>query len=240
MPADHVVGATGTLTNADDILSPTVKTRLREADAAAKPVMIVTRDEADAARRGKAKETKTWKFTAKNVRDFAFTSSRSFVWDAWGVRLGDRTVRCQSLYPREGMPLWDRYATHAVAHAIETYSAVTGIPYPWPHATAVLGAHPSGGMEYPMISFNSPRPEKDGTYTERTKWSVIRVIIHETGHNWFPMIVNSDERHWMWLDEGFNSFVQASRNAAGRMIRRFRRPSPKAPRSTSPAPSTSR
>ncbi|OAI52559.1 aminopeptidase [Planctomyces sp. SCGC AG-212-M04] len=208
VPADHVVGATGTLQNADDVLSATMKSRLAESDTAKSPVMIVTKDEAEAARKKPTKETKTWKFAAKNVRDFAFASSRAFVWDAWGVKLGDRTVRCQSLYPSEGMPLWDKYATHAVAHAIETYSGVTGIPYPWPHATAVLGAHPSGGMEYPMISFNSPRPEKDGTYTERTKWGVIRVIIHETGHNWFPMIVNSDERHWMWLDEGFNSFVQ--------------------------------
>lgn len=209
VPADHIVGATGALQNPDDVLSANIKTRLTQSDTAASPVLIVTKDDAEAARKNKsAKETKTWKFAVKNVRDFAFTSSRAFVWDAWGVKLGDRTVRCQALYPREGMPLWDKYATHSVAQAVEVYSEVTGIPYPWPHATAVLGAHPSGGMEYPMISFNSPRPEKDGTYTERTKKGVIRVIIHETGHNWFPMIVNSDERHWMWLDEGFNSFVQ--------------------------------
>jgi len=208
VPSDHIVGATGALQNPDDVLSPVMKERLAQSDTAAAPVMIVTKEEAEAARKKPATETKTWKFAAKNVRDFAFTSSRAFVWDAWGVKIDGRTVRCQSLYPREGMPLWDKYATHAVAHAIEVYSAVTGIPYPWPHATAVLGAHPSGGMEYPMISFNSPRPEKDGTYTDRTKWGVIRVIIHETGHNWFPMIVNSDERHWMWLDEGLNTFVQ--------------------------------
>ena len=208
VPADHIVGATGALQNPGDVLSADMKARLNQSLTSKSPVMIVTKDEAETSRKKPSKETKTWKFAAKNVRDFAFASSRAFVWDAWGVPLDGRTVICQSLYPREGMPLWDRYATHAVAHAVETYSAVTGINYPWPHATAVLGAHPSGGMEYPMISFNSPRPEKDGSYTDKTKWGVIRVIIHETGHNWFPMIVNSDERHWMWLDEGFNSFVQ--------------------------------
>ncbi len=208
VPADHIVGATGALLNPGEVLTAERQSRLKEADSAKTPVVIVSKDEADAARKKPAKESRTWKFAATNVRDFAFATSRAFVWDAWGVKIDGRTVRCQSLYPREGMPLWDKYATQAVAHAVEVYSDVTGIPYPWPHATAVLGAHPSGGMEYPMISFNSPRPEKDGSYTERTKWSVIRVIIHETGHNWFPMIVNSDERHWMWLDEGFNSFVQ--------------------------------
>ncbi|WP_145030032.1 M1 family metallopeptidase [Caulifigura coniformis] len=208
VPADHIVGATGALQNPGDVLSADMKARLKQSLTSGAPVTIVTKDEAETSRRKPSRETKTWKFAAKNVRDFAFTSSRAFVWDAWGVPLDGRTVICQSLYPREGMPLWDRYATHAVAHAVEIYSSVTGIPYPWPHATAVLGSHPSGGMEYPMISFNSPRPEKDGTYTDKTKWGVIRVIIHETGHNWFPMIVNSDERHWMWLDEGFNTFVQ--------------------------------
>lgn len=207
VPADHFVAATGSLLNPADVLSPVMQARLEESAAAAGPVFIVNREEADAKRKATSSpDLKTWKFNAKNVRDFAFASSRTFLVDAWGRKQGDKTVRCMSLYPREGMPLWDRFGTHALAHTLEVYSEMTGIPYPWPHVTAVMGVVWSG-MEYPMISFNNPRPEKDGTYSESTKRQMIGTLIHETGHNWFPMIVNNDERHWMWLDEGINTFL---------------------------------
>jgi hypothetical protein len=207
LPADHTAYATGELVNADKVYSAEQLKRWKESDTAKKPVFIVNKEEAEAARKGSTTERKTWKFKAANVRDFAFASSRTFLCDAMGVNLNGKIVRCISLYPSEGMPLWDKYSTHAVAQAIEVYSEVTGIDYPWPHCTAVMGI-PPGGMEFPMINFNGPRPEKDGSYTERTKQGLIKVIIHETGHNWFPMIINNDERHWMWLDEGFNTFVQ--------------------------------
>ncbi|ADG67611.1 putative Zn-dependent aminopeptidase [Planctopirus limnophila DSM 3776] len=208
VPADHALAATGELMNPEEALTPEQRERLKKSDTSDTPVFIVTKDEAEARRKVKTfPQQKAWRFKAENVRDFAFATSRTFVVDAWGVPLNGRTVRCMSLYPKEGMPLWDKYATHSVAQAIEVYSEVTGIPYPWPHCTAVMGIV-SGGMEYPMINFNSPKPEKDGTYTETVKNRLISVIIHETGHNWFPMIINNDERHWMWLDEGFNQFVQ--------------------------------
>ncbi|MBA4029804.1 MAG: aminopeptidase [Planctomyces sp.] len=208
VPADHALAATGELVNADKVLTAEQRELLKKSDTADAPVFIVTKDEAEEKRKVKTfAEMKAWRFRATNVRDFAFATSRTFVADAWGVPLDGRIVRCMSLYPKEGMPLWDKYATHSVAQAIEVYSDVTGIPYPWPHCTAVMGIV-SGGMEYPMINFNSPKPEKDGTYSEAVKNRLISVIIHETGHNWFPMIINNDERHWMWLDEGFNQFVQ--------------------------------
>ncbi len=208
VPADHVVSATGVLKNEHETLSAELRDRLKKAETAPEPMFVVTKEGADAKREAAASpDLVTWHFQAENVRDFAFASSRTFIWDAWGCKIGDRTVRTQALYPREGMPLWNQYANHAVAQTLEVYSEVTGIPYPWPHATSVMGVI-SGGMEYPMINFNGPRPEKDGTYSDDQKRRVIGVIIHETGHNWFPMIVNSDERHWMWLDEGLNTFVQ--------------------------------
>lgn len=218
LPDDHMAYATGELLNSRDVFSPEQLKRWEESDRASRPVFIVTQDEAEAARTSGAKPgRKSWKFRALNVRDFAFASSRTFLCDAMGVRVNGRLVRCLALYPREGMPLWNQYATHAVAQTIEVYSEVTGIDYPWPHCTTVLGI-PQGGMEFPMINFNGPRPEKDGTYTEDRKNRLIKVIIHETGHNWFPMMINNDERHWMWLDEGLNTFVQgfAERRWAGK------------------------
>lgn len=207
VPDDHVLDATGQLQNPGEVLSERSRERLAQAEQSATPVMIVTPEEARAAEKTRSDQTKTWHFQARNVRDFAFACSRKFIWDACAQPVGERSVLCMSLYPHEGRPLWDKYATHAVAHAIEIYSQVTGIPYPYPHATAVMGVIP-GGMEYPMICFNGPRPERDGTYSKDLKQRVQSVIIHEVGHNWFPMIVNSDERHWMWLDEGLNTFVQ--------------------------------
>ncbi|MBE7498037.1 MAG: M1 family metallopeptidase [Verrucomicrobiaceae bacterium] len=223
VPDDHLVAATGVLQNAEAVLTETQRERLRKAQGETKkPVFIVTPDEAKAAEKGKPKGKKTWEFKAVNVRDFAFASSRKFIWDAMAVEgathpptperqggIADRMYRppvmAMSLYPKEGMPLWDKYSTHAIAHTIQVYSRYT-FEYPYPVAWSVNG--PVGGMEYPMICFNGPRPEKDGTYPERTKYALIGVVIHEVGHNWFPMIVNSDERQWTWMDEGLNSFVE--------------------------------
>lgn len=223
VPDDHIVGATGVLQNPDAVLTPAQRERLKQAqNETKKPVFIVTPDEARAAEKKKSTGKKTWIFHADNVRDFAFASSRKFVWDAMAVAghthpptpvraggISDRMYRppvmAMSLYPKEGMPLWDKYSTHAIAHTIEVYSRYT-FQYPYPVAWSIHG--PVGGMEYPMICFNGPRPEADGTYPVRTKYALIGVVIHEVGHNYFPMIVNSDERQWTWMDEGLNSFVQ--------------------------------
>lgn len=205
-PSDHVVGATGVLANGKDILTRAQRERLEQAKKSTEdPVMIVTPEEALQAEGNRAEGTKTWTFEAENVRDFAFCSSRKFIWDAMGVPMGDRTVLAMSYYPKEGNPLWEKYSTRVVAHTLKWYSHYT-FDYPYPVAISV---HTDRiGMEYPMICFNGGRPEKDGTYSERTKYGMISVIIHEVGHNYFPMIVNNDERQWTWMDEGLNSFLQ--------------------------------
>lgn len=210
VPDDHIVAATGSLQNPEQVLSPLQRERLAQAQQETKKsIFVVTPEEAKAAEKGHPKGKKTWLFQAENVRDFAFASSRKFVWDAMavaGTKVNGKPVMAMSLYPKEGMPLWDKYSTHAIAHTIEVYSRYT-FDYPYPVAWSVNGA--VGGMEYPMICFNGPRPEKDGTYPERTKYALIGVVIHEVGHNYFPMIVNSDERQWTWMDEGLNSFVES-------------------------------
>ncbi|MFN5184044.1 MAG: M1 family metallopeptidase [Bacteroidota bacterium] len=205
VPSDHIVTATGELKNASSVLSSEMQNRLTQAKTSKTPVIIATQSEAEKREGNKSKEMKTWTFEAKNVRDFAWASSRKFIWDAMGVPSEGKTVLCMSLYPKEGNPLWEKYSTHAVAQTIITYSKHT-IQYPYPVAISVNG--PIGGMEYPMICFNGPRPEADGTYSENTKTGLISVVIHEVGHNFFPMIINSDERQWTWMDEGFNTFVQ--------------------------------
>jgi len=205
-PADHIVGATGVLQNAKDILTAEQRSKLDQAKNADAPVIIVSQEEAEKTEKGKSKEEKTWVFKAENVRDFGFASSRKFVWDAMGVKFGNRTVMAMSYYPKEGNPLWGQYSTRAVAHTIKTYSKYT-IEYPYPVAISVSNKY-VGGMEYPMICFNGGRPETDGTYSEQAKYGLISVIIHEVGHNFFPMIVNSDERQWTWMDEGLNTFCQ--------------------------------
>ena len=204
-PADHVVGATGTLQNAAQVLSATQIKRFEQAKSATRPVLIVSQDEAVKNESSRATGTKTWTFAAKNVRDFAWASSRKFIWDAMQIRQDGKPVMCMSYYPKEGNPLWGQYSTQVVAHTIKTYSKFT-IPYAYPVAISVHG--PVGGMEYPMLCFNGGRPEKDGTYSAERKYGMISVIIHEVGHNFFPMIINSDERQWTWMDEGLNSFVQ--------------------------------
>jgi len=205
VPEDHVVAATGVLQNPKEVLSNTQIERLEEAKKADKPIFIITESEAGKNEKKKAKNQKTWEFRAKNVRDFGFASSRKFIWDAQGVTFGDRTVMAMSFYPKEGNPLWEQYSTKVVAHTLRSYSNTT-FDYPYPVAISVNAA--SIGMEYPMICFNYGRPEEDGTYTERLKYGMISVIIHEVGHNFFPMIVNSDERQWTWMDEGLNTFCQ--------------------------------
>ncbi|WP_297093585.1 M1 family metallopeptidase [uncultured Draconibacterium sp.] len=206
VPADHVVGATGVLQNTDEVLTKEQMDRFEKAKADTEdPVFIVSQEDAEKAEKGKVKEEKTWVFKAENVRDFAFASSRKFIWDAMAVKFGDRTVMAMSYYPKEGNPLWEQYSTRVVAHTVKTYSKFT-FDYPYPIAISV---HTDRiGMEYPMICFNGGRPESDGTYSKRTKYGMIGVIIHEVGHNFFPMIVNSDERQWTWMDEGLNTFVQ--------------------------------
>jgi len=204
-PSDQVVGATGTLQNPAQVLTAAQIARLAQARGAAKPVLVITSDEALKNESSRATGTKTWTFTAQNVRDFAWCASRKFIWDAMGITQSGKPVLCMSYYPKEGNPLWGKYSTEVVAHTIKTYSKFT-IPYQYPVAISVHG--PVGGMEYPMICFNGGRPEKDGTYSADRKYGMISVIIHEVGHNFFPMIVNSDERQWTWMDEGLNTFCQ--------------------------------
>ena len=205
VPADHIVASTGVLQNPKDVLSEAQQSRLEKAKTAEKPIMIVTQAEATENEKTKAEETKTWTFKAKNVRDFAFATSRKLIWDAQGVPFGDRTVMAMSFYPKEANPLWEKYSTQAVVHTLKVYSKYT-FDYPYPVAISTHAAFT--GMEYPMICFNFGRPRPDGSYPARTKYRMISVIIHEVGHNYFPMIVNSDERQWTWMDEGLNSFLQ--------------------------------
>ena len=205
VPGDHIVSATGTLQNESTVLSDVQRKRLQKARKADAPVFIVNQQEAEKTEKNKVKSLKTWRFKAKNVRDFAFASSRKFIWDAQNTTVKDKDVLCMSFYPKEGNPLWERYSTKLVAHTVNTYSKFT-VDYPYPVAISIHSK--SIGMEYPMICFNGGRPEADGTYSERTKYGMWGVIIHEVGHNFFPMIINSDERQWTWMDEGLNTFVQ--------------------------------
>jgi hypothetical protein len=205
-PDDHVVGSTGVLQNPEQVLTAAQRARLKQAETASKPVLIVTPEEALAAEKGKPKGKKTWVFHAENVRDFAFASSRKFIWDAQGHNVAGNKVMAMSYYPKEGNPLWAQYSTASIIHTLNVYSRYS-FTYPYPIAISVNGPI-NGGMEYPMICFNGPRPEADGTYSARSKYGLISVVIHEVGHNFFPMVVNSDERQWTWMDEGINSFLQ--------------------------------
>ena len=206
VPADHIVAATGELNNASSVLTKTQIKRWEKAKKSfVEPVIIVNQQEATESEKDKTELTKTWTFEAENVRDFGWASSRKFIWDAMAVDVSGKTVMAYSYYPKEGNPLWEKYSTRAVAHTLKTYSKYT-TDYTYPQATSVHAK--SIGMEYPMICFNFGRPEQDGTYSKRTKYGMIGVIIHEVGHNFFPMIINSDERQWTWMDEGLNTFVQ--------------------------------
>ena len=204
VPADHVVGGTGECINYAAVLSPAELARYNKAKTSAVPVQIVNLDEAKKKEPNPSTAKKTWVFQASNVRDFAWTSSRKFIWDGMGQNVEGKNVMCMSYYGKEAYGLYSKYSTRLVAHTIKTYSSFT-FPYPYPVAQSVEA---SNGMEYPMICFNIGRTQPDGTYSESTKNGMIGVIIHEVGHNFFPMIVNSDERQWTWMDEGLNSFVE--------------------------------
>jgi len=206
VPADHVLDATGSLQNRKEIFSKEMMKRYEKAKKSYdKPVLIVTQEEAEEAEKGFSEKKKTWKFRAENVRDYGFATSRKFIWDMQAVKVGNKDVMAVSLYPKEGNPLWEEYSTKAVAHTLESYSSHT-FDYPYPKAISVHAKQQ--GMEYPMICWNYGRPNEDGTYSDRVKYGMISVIIHEVGHNFFPMIVNSDERQWGWMDEGLDTFMQ--------------------------------
>lgn len=206
VPADHMLEATGELQNRKDVFTRTMMKRYEKAtESFDEPVVIVTQEEAEAKEKSFSNRKNTWEFKAESVRDFAFATSRKFIYDAMAVKMGDRTVMAESLYPKEGNPLWEEYSTRVVAHTLKSYSGHT-FNYPYPKAISVHAKNQ--GMEYPMICWNYGRPDEDGTYSDRVKYGMISVIIHEIGHNFFPMIVNSDERQWGWMDEGLNTFLQ--------------------------------
>jgi len=204
VPADHVIGATGECQNYQQVLTPAQLARWQKAQAAKEPVEIVTLDEAKTKEKTKSTQKKTYIFKADNVRDFAWASSRKFIWDAMPAYVEGKKVMCMSYYGKEAYNLYRKFSTKVVAHTIKTYSKFT-IPYPYPVAQSVEAAN---GMEYPMICFNFGRTEKDGSYSESTKYGMLGVVIHEVGHNFFPMIINSDERQWTWMDEGLNTFCE--------------------------------
>ena len=206
VPADHILDATGVLQNRDEVFSKEMMKRYKAAKKSYdKPVIIVTQEEAEAAEKGFSDKTKTWKFKATNVRDYGFATSRKFIWDMQAVKVGSKDVMAVSMYPKEGNPLWEDYSTKAVVQTLITYSKHT---FDYPYHKAISVHAKNQGMEYPMICWNYGRPNEDGTYNDRTKYGMISVIIHEVGHNYFPMIVNSDERQWGWMDEGLDTFMQ--------------------------------
>ena len=204
VPADHLVASTGECLNYTAVLNATQQARWAKAQTSKEPVEIGTLEEAKAAEKKKSSAKKTWIFKADNVRDFAWTSSRKYIWDAMPAYVEGKKIMCMSFYPKEAYNLYRRYSTKAVSHTIKTYSKFT-IPYPYPVAQSIEAAN---GMEYPMIAFNYGRTNPDGTYSEGTKYGMLGVTIHEVGHNFFPMIINSDERQWTWMDEGLNTFVE--------------------------------
>jgi hypothetical protein len=205
VPADHILDGTGYLVNREDIFTKDMMKRYKQAKKSYdKPVMIVTQAEAEKTEKTKSNKKRTWKLSAQMVRDFGFATSRKFLWDMMAVKVGKKDVMAVSLYSKEGNPLWEQWSTQAVASTLKSYSRMT-FDYPYHKAISV---HAPMGMEYPMICYNFGRPDKEGNYSDRTKYGMISVIIHEVGHNFFPMIVNSDERQWTWMDEGLNTFVQ--------------------------------
>ena len=206
VPADHVIDATGELMNRSEVFTAEQVKRYELAQKSFdKPVVIVTQAEAEAAEKGFSDKKKTWKFSAKNVRDFGIATSRKFIYDAMAVQLASKVVMAESVYPKEANPLWGETSTRTVAHTLKSYSSHT-FDYPYPKAVSVSAE--DQGMEYPMICWNYGRPDENGVTSEQTKNGMIGVVVHEVGHNFFPMIVNSDERQWTWMDEGLNSFME--------------------------------
>jgi hypothetical protein len=206
VPADHVMEATGELMNRSDVFTPAQVKRYELAKKSfEKPVVIVTQAEAEVSEKGFSDKKKTWKFSAKNVRDFGIATSRKFIYDAMAVQLDNKVVMAASVYPKEANPLWGETSTITVAHTLKSYSSHT-FDYPYPKAVSVSAE--DQGMEYPMICWNFGRPDANGVTSEQIKNGMMGVVIHEVGHNFFPMIVNSDERQWTWMDEGLNSFME--------------------------------
>jgi hypothetical protein len=208
VPSNHIVQSTGVLQNPEQVLTQTQRDRLAQAMTSETPTFIIRPDEVmDPSTRPTSSGTLTWHFVAENVRDFAWVSSKTYVWDAAGYRYAsdNRLVEAHSLYPRVAMPLWDSLSTRAVIQTLETYGRMA-FEYPYPKASNIHG--PVGGMEYPMIAFCGARPRPDGSYHDQVARGLVSVTIHEVGHNWFPMIVGSDERKWTWMDEGLNTFLQ--------------------------------
>jgi hypothetical protein len=205
VPADHIISSTGTLLNAKEVLTSAQFDRFEKAKTSfEKPMFVVTKEEAVEKEKTKSSAKKIWRYQADNVRDFAFASSRKFIWDVQAVKLSASTVLAMSFYPKEGLPVWQEESTKAVKNAVEVYSKYT-FDYPYPVANSVNTSNI--GMEFPMISFNGGRPNREGKISDNAKAGMITTIIHEVGHNWFPMIVSSDERQWMWMDEGLNTFL---------------------------------
>ena len=206
VPADHVLDATGTLQNRSEVFTAAQVARYALAEKTYdKPVIIVTQAEAEASSKQFSTAKKTWRYKAENVRDFGISTCRKFILDAMAVQIGGKNIMAISLYPPEANPLWEDYSTKMIAHTLKSYSKYT-FDYPYPKAISVSAK--DQGMEYPMICWNYGRPDKDGKYTDQTKYGMLGVICHEVGHNFFPMIVNSDERQWTWMDEGLNSFME--------------------------------
>ncbi len=206
VPADHILDGTGRLMNRKEVFTKTMMKRYEQAKKSYnEPVLIVTQAESEEAIKTKSDKTKTWKLYAENVRDFGFATSRRYIWDMMAVKIGNKDVMAVSMYPKEGNPLWEDWSTKAVASTLKTYSRMT---FDYPYHKAISVHAKQQGMEYPMICWNYGRPDKEGKYSDRTKFGMMSVIIHEVGHNFFPMIVNSDERQWTWMDEGLNTFMQ--------------------------------
>ena len=206
VPADHILDATGKLMNRKEVFSKEMMKRYNKAQKSYdEPVVIVTQEEAEAAEKEFSEQKKTWKFYAENVRDYGFATSRKFIWDMMAAKIGDKDVMAVSMYPKEGNPLWEDWSTKVVASTLKSYSRMT---FDYPYHKAISVHAKNQGMEYPMICWNYGRPNKDGSYSDRVKYGMMSVIIHEVGHNFFPMIVNSDERQWTWMDEGLNTFTQ--------------------------------
>ncbi|MES2863504.1 MAG: M1 family metallopeptidase [Bacteroidota bacterium] len=206
VPADHILDGTGVLQNRSEVYTAEQEKRWQLAENSFEnPVVIVTQQEATAAEKGFSTAKKTWHLKAENVRDFAFSTSRKFILDAMAVQVGNNKPMAISLYPKESNPLWENLSTRAVAHTLKTYSKYT-FDYPYPKAISISAE--DQGMEYPMICWNYGRPDENGKISDRVKYGMLGVIIHEVGHNFFPMIVNSDERQWTWMDEGLNTFLE--------------------------------
>jgi hypothetical protein len=206
VPSDHIMEGTGVLQNRAEVFTPEQLKRWTLAENTFdKPVVIATQAEAEVREKGFSNTTKTWRFKAENVRDFGFSTSRKFILDAMSVKVGKNKPLAISIYPKEANPLWGEYSTRAVAHTLSVYSRYT-FDYPYPKAVSVSAE--DQGMEYPMICWNYGRPDEKGVISDRVKYGMLGVIIHEVGHNFFPMIVNSDERQWTWMDEGLNTFLE--------------------------------